>query len=174
MAEPSARLRSGLALAAPALALLAGVVLLSLPLRLFQGALPTPVLPLLVVFLYALYDPGALPAPVIFAGGLLHDLLTGAALGPWASVYLLVAVMIGAQRTYFLGRARDVVWVGFAGVSVAAMIVYWAEMSLLKGGFLPLRPAAYQFLVTVLSYPLAARAFFWLRARVGVREAWEA
>ena len=173
MAEVIAPARRALAAAAPALVLLAGVLLLVVPLRLFQGLVPTPILPLLIVFLYALYDPDALPAPVIFAGGLLHDLLYGAAFGPWASVYLLVLVLVSTQRTYFLGRARDVVWIGCAVVLAAAMVVLWAEMSLLKGAWQPILPAAYQFLVTLLLYPVAAYVFFWLRARQGVREEWQ-
>ena len=167
------RLRGALAAAAPALILLAGVVLLAVPLRLFQGTVPTPVLPLLIVFLYALYDPEGLPAPMIFAGGLLHDLLYGAAFGPWASVYLLVAVLVSTQRTYFLGRARDVVWIGCCVALTAALLVLWAEMSLLKGAWQPILPATYQFLVTMLLYPFAAYVFFWLRARQGVREEWQ-
>ena len=173
MVEALARARAGLAAAAPSLILLFGVILLSVPLRLFQGLVPTPILPLLIVFLYALYDPESLPAPVIFAAGLLHDLLFGEALGPWASVYLLTAVLVSTQRTYFLGRARDVVWIGFAVAAMAAMLVLWAEMSVLKGAWLPLLPAAYQFLITVLLYPAAAWVFFWLRARQGVREEWQ-
>ena len=162
-----------MAAAAPSLILLTGVLLLVVPIRLFQGLVPTPILPLLIVFLYALYDPESLPAPVIFAGGLLHDLLYGAAFGPWASVYLLVLVLVSTQRTYFLGRARDVVWIGCAVVLLAAMVVLWAEMSLLKGAWQPIQGATYQFLITVLLYPFAAYVFFWLRARQGVREEWQ-
>ena len=173
MGDALARVRAGLRTAAPALILLAGVVLLAVPLRLFQGAVPTPILPLLVVFLYALYDPDALPVPVVFAAGLLHDLLAGAAFGPWASVYLLTLVLVSTQRTYFLGRARDVVWIGFAVTAALAMLALWAEMSLLKAAWLPVWPAAYQFLITVLLYPAAAYVFFWLRARQGVREEWQ-
>lgn len=173
MADYLERFRGALAAAAPSFVLLFGVVVLSVPLRLFQGFVPTPILPLLIVFLYALYDPEGLPAPMIFAAGLLHDLLYGAALGPWASIYLLVAVLVSTQRTYFLGRARDVVWMGFSVVCVAALIVLWAEMSLLKSGWLPIWSAAYQFLITVLLYPVAAYVFFWLRARQGVREEWQ-
>lgn len=169
-----ARFRAFLSGLAPALALLIGITLLMVPLRLFQDLVPTPIVPLLIVFLYALYDPEALPAPVVFAGGLLHDLLYGEPFGVWASVYLLVAWMTGGQRTYFLGRARDVVWLGCAAALGVAMLVLWAEMSLLSGGWLPLRPAALQFGLTILLYPVAARLFFWLRARAGVREEWQA
>ncbi|MBB4659534.1 hypothetical protein [Parvularcula dongshanensis] len=161
------------ALIAPALVLLAAILLLSVPLRLFQGVVPTPILPLAVVFLYGLYDPRSLPAPVVFAGGLLHDLLYGGPIGPWASVYLLGLVLISGQRTYFAGRVRDVVWAGFWVVLLVSMIVLWAEMSLLTGAWLPILPAAGQFAVTGLLYPLCAYAFFALRARAGVREEWQ-
>ena len=173
MGDAVFRLRAGLRAAAPAVAFLGGVILLAVPLRLFQGFVPTPILPMLVVFLYALYDPEGLPTPVIFAGGLLQDLLFGAAIGPWASVYLLVAYLVTTQRTYFLGRARDVVWIGFAVAATCGMVLLWAEMSLLSRAWQPVLPAAYQLLVTVILYPACAWVFFWLRARQGVREEWQ-
>ena len=168
-----ARLRAILSAVAPSVVLFVAVLLLVVPLRLFQGAVPTPLLPLLIVFLYGLYDPEALPSPVIFAAGLLHDLLYGGAVGPFASIYLLVFFLVVGQRTYFLGRARDVVWIGCGVALLAALIVLWLEMSLLGGRWQPFWPAAYQFLITLLLYPLAAYAFFWLRARQGVREEWQ-
>lgn len=166
------RLRAGLRAAAPSVVLVLAVVLLAVPLRLFQGYLPTPLLPLLIVFLHGLYDPDALPAPVIFACGLLADVLEGDALGPWASVYLLVSWLITSQRTYFLGRARDVVWLGFAVALTIGMVVHWLEVSLLTGRFVSILPALAQYGLTLLVYPLAAYAFFGLRARAGVREEW--
>lgn len=168
-----ARFRAFLAAAAPAIVLLLGVLALMVPLRLFQGYVPTPIFPLLIVFLYALYDPEALPAPIVFAGGLLHDVLYGDPLGVWASIYLVVMWMTIGQRTYFLGRARDVVWLGCAAALLIAMIVLWAEMSLLSAGWLPLTPAANQFALTIALYPVCAYLFFWLRARAGVREEWQ-
>ena len=167
------RLRAGLAAAAPSVALLLAILLLAVPLRLFQGFVPTPILSLLIVFLYGLYDPDALPPYVTFAAGLVLDLLTGTALGPWASVHLLVFYLVVSQRTYFLGRARDVVWIGCGVALIAAMLVLWLERAILSGGFPPLLPALYQFAITVALYPVAAYVFFWLRARQGVREEWQ-
>jgi rod shape-determining protein MreD len=168
-----ARLRTILAAMAPAIALLLGILVLTVPLRLAQGLVPTPILPLLIVYLYALYDPDALPAPVIFAAGLLHDFLDGEGIGLWASVYLLVTWMTVGQRTYFLGRARDVVWLGFAAAATVAVLVLWLEHSLLSGGWVRILPALYQLLVTILIYPVCAYLFFSLRARAGVREEWQ-
>ena len=172
MAEPT-RARSVLASVLPALALVLAVLLLLVPLRLFQGYVPTPLLPFIVIFLYALYDPDALPAPVIFAAGLLQDLLYGGPLGVWPSVYLLSLYLVTGQRTYFLGRAPDVVWLGFGVVLLVAMLLLWAEMSILSGGWLPLWPAVYQFVITGALYPVGAYLFFYLRARQGVREEWQ-
>ena len=167
------RLRAALAVAAPSVALLLAVLLLATPLRLFQGFVPTPILSLLIVYLYGLYDPDGLPPYVIFACGLLLDLMTGQALGPWASVHLLVFYLIVGQRTYFLGRAHDVVWIGCAALLTLALFVLWLEHSILSGGWQPVLGAAYQFAITVALYPAAAYVFFWLRARQGVREEWQ-
>jgi rod shape-determining protein MreD len=166
-------LRAALGAMAPGLVLFAAVLFLGLPFRLFGGFLPMPILPLLIVFLYALYDPDQLPAPLVFAAGLLHDALYGSAFGPWASVYLLLQLMVIGQRTYFLGRARDVVWLGCAVALFLVMIVLWLEMSLLAGGWLPILPAAYPFFIPALLYPIPPFLFFYLRARQGIREEWQ-
>lgn len=146
-------------LAAPTLLGFFGVLLLASPLRLFEGQVATPIIPLVVVYFWSLYSPGHLPAASIFAIGLLQDLLSGGPLGLWPAVYLAVQYVAISQQAYFLGREVHVVWMGFAVAAISVSIMLWLFMSLLSATLLPLGGLAMQMLTTIAVYPLFAIAF---------------
>lgn len=152
--------------ATPTLLGLVGVFILAAPIRLFEGHIPTPIIPLVVVFFWSIYSPDALPAPGIFAIGLLQDFLTGSPLGLWAFVYLATQFIVSSQRSYFLGREQKVVWLGFTFASVAAGLVLWMLMNLLIGAILPVRALVFQLFATVMIYPAFGFAFRQLHRRV--------
>lgn len=135
------------------------VLLLVIPLKILGGWLPMPFLPLIVIFVYGLERPASLPPQMSFAAGLLQDLLFGVALGPWASVYLLVHALIIWQRSYFAGRDIIVLTTGFGLACLGASLVYWLEMSILLGRMMPLFTIWGQGLVTVLAFPAALLVF---------------
>ncbi len=150
----------------PTLLGLLGVLILALPLRLFEDALPTPIIPLVVVFFWSIYSPDYLPSPSIFVIGILQDLLMGGPLGLWAAVYLVTQYIVSSQRAYFLGREQKVVWLGFALAAAAASLMLWLVMSLMSGALLPVGALAAQITATVLIYPLFGAAFRELHSRV--------
>ncbi len=143
-----------------------GVLILALPFRFFEGALPTPIIPLVVVFFWSIYSPDFLPSPSVFAIGLLQDLLMGGPLGLWASVYLVTQFAVSSQRAYFLGREQKVVWMGFALAASVASLMLWLVMSLMSGALLPVGALAAQVAATILIYPLFGAAFRELHSRV--------
>ncbi|MEZ5893398.1 MAG: rod shape-determining protein MreD [Parvularculaceae bacterium] len=152
--------------AAPALLGVLGVILLASPLRLFEGAAPTPVFPLVIIFFWSIYGPDYLPPFVVFMIGLLQDLLTGGPLGLWPAVYLSTQYIVMSQRAYFLGREQKVVWAGFAFAATGAGIILWLVMSLMSGALLPIEFPALQLLATVMIYPLFGMMFGALHRRV--------
>jgi rod shape-determining protein MreD len=152
--------------AAPTLLGLLGVLLLSLPIRLGEGFLPTPLLPLIVVFFWSIYGPSYLPAASTFSIGLLQDILSGGPLGLWPAVYLIVQFIVLSQRSYFLGREQRVVWLGFAFAATGAAIILWLVMSLMSGALLPVFDLAKQMAATILLYPAFAGLFAHLHRRV--------
>lgn len=143
-----------------------GVLILALPIRLFEGALPTPIIPLVVVFFWSIYSPDFLPSPSVFAIGLLQDLLMGGPLGLWACVYLVTQFAVSSQRAYFLGREQKVVWMGFALAATVAGLMLWLVMSLMSGALLHVGALAAQVVATILIYPLFGAAFRELHSRV--------
>lgn len=151
---------------APTLFGLFAVLLLASPLRLFYGIVPTPILPLVIVYFWTLYGPSYMPAPSVFAIGLLQDFLSGGPLGLWAGVYLVTQYIMLSQRSYFVGRELSVVWVGFAFAAAGAGLILWLVMSLMSGELLPVWGLVAQMFVTVVTYPLFSAAFSRLHRRV--------
>ncbi|MEL6378454.1 MAG: rod shape-determining protein MreD [Pseudomonadota bacterium] len=143
-----------------------GVILLALPVRLAEGLIPMPILPLVMIYFWTLYEPEKLPASLVFVLGLLQDALGGGPFGLWSTVYLLVQFGVVSQRGYFLGRDTKVVWLGFAIVAVAAGIVVWLVLSLIARGLLPLTGISLQILVTICVYPVLGAGFGNIRRTV--------
>lgn len=139
--------------------LIVSALLMITPLNLFGGNLPTPVLPLIVIFLYGLDRPGSLPPALTFGTGLMLDLLFGAALGPWACVLLFTHALIIWQRSYFAGRDTVVLTTGFGIAAMAGMFFFWIIMSIVMQRVLPLGGVFFQTLVTVLLFPLCLMVF---------------
>lgn len=151
--------------ATPSILLFISVILLVTPLRLAQGHLPTPWLPMILIFIFSVYEPRSLPPAVVFAAGLFHDLLYGAGVGIWASAYLALQYLVYSQHEYLEGRMPRVVWMGFAAaVSVTAAGLYLLR-SFLAGGWLPPAPIIYQLFITIAVYRLATMVFFYFRQR---------
>ncbi|MEM1379708.1 MAG: hypothetical protein AAGH41_03690 [Pseudomonadota bacterium] len=142
-----------------ALLLFGSATLICVPINLLEGLVPTPFLPLVVIFLYGLDRPSSLPPWMSFAAGLYLDLLLGMALGPWASVFLLMHAAVVWQRSYFAGRDSLVLLTGFGIALGGVLTVYWVEMSVLGGRVMPLWPLAYQGLITALVFAPALLLF---------------
>ncbi|MEM9170011.1 MAG: rod shape-determining protein MreD [Pseudomonadota bacterium] len=152
--------------AAPAALGALGVLLLALPIRLGEGLAPTPLLPLIVVYFWAIYGPHYLPAPAVFLIGVAQDFLIGGPLGLWPLTYLIVQYLVINQRSYFLGREQQVVWMGFSVIAVGVGLLLWAVHSAVAGAAAPRGPLAVQILATIATYPLFARAFAQVHRRV--------
>ncbi len=152
--------------ATPALLGFLGVILLASPVRLFGGALATPVFPLIIIYFWSLYSPGHLPAATVFAMGLLHDLLGGGPIGLWPTVYLVMQQIAISQQAYFLGRELTVVSIGFAVATFVVSLIVWFVMSLMTATVLPFGGLFWQMLTTTLCFPLFALAFGRLHRRV--------
>ena len=152
--------------AAPTLLGVMGVLLLASPIRLAQGYVPTPLIPLVVVYFWSIYSPASLPAFGVFLIGIFHDLMTGGPLGLWSTIYLFTYYIVVSQRTYFQGRDQQVVWLGFITVSAIASLILWGVMSLLSGARLPIGGLVLQMLVTTATYPVIAVFFAQFHRRI--------
>jgi rod shape-determining protein MreD len=113
-----------------------------------------PMLALASVFFWAIHHPRLLPPAVVFAIGLLQDILTGALVGSGAVVLLLVYWIVVDQRILFYNKSFLMVWWGFLVVAIGAGFLTWAFASIFGGQLLPYSAAVFQVLATVALYPL--------------------
>jgi len=132
------------------------VVLLLLaraPIGLPSQAQLQPAVALASVFFWSVFRPTALPPAVIFAIGLLLDLIGLGPIGLW--VFLLLAVH-GVAVRFRRTLARQgflLVWLAFDATAALAALLSWLGTSLLNWEFLPLGPALFEAVLAASIYP---------------------
>lgn len=117
-----------------------------------------PHIPLLVVYYWSVFRPAQANPFLLFALGLVQDVLTGAPLGLYAATLLILRSVIASQRRLFLAQQFMFVWAGMAITQLIALGAHYAVMQFTQvyGASIStmLLPAA----VTVLCYPLWHKA----------------
>lgn len=140
--------------------LLLGCIFVSgLPFGLPYFADVTPFLSLMAVYYWSIYRPELLPPAVVFAAGLVQDVISGGPLGLMALVLVLVHGVGASQRRVFLGKTFPVEWWGFGLVTLGAGACAWIVASVYYAALIDLRTLAVQAFLTVALYPLVTRIF---------------
>ncbi|TGY88277.1 rod shape-determining protein MreD [Marinicauda algicola] len=124
------------------LTLLASLLIHAAPTRLPTGADILPLLPLITLFIWAVRRPRYVSPLLIFAVGLLQDLLIGGPMGVWALSYL-VAFAIARPREEEGGGELGPMSLRFAVLTLIALTLAWGAGSVALG-----QPAATADLVT--------------------------
>lgn len=138
------------------LMLLAGVPL-GLPAQAQAQLLPAVTLG--CVFFWSVFRPGAMPPPLVFALGLLEDLL---GLAPPGTGVLTLLLAQGAALRWRLAVVRQqflLVWLTFVVVAAGASLLGYVLTSLLTFRLLPVGAAVFQWTLTAGLYPLLATLF---------------
>lgn len=116
-------------------------------------------LALVSVYYWAVHRPNALPAPAVFALGLLADLLGGSFLGINALVLLVAYASTVALRHWLVGATFAIVWWGFVIISTGALLLTWVITWILAGAAADLSPGISGTLFAVGAYPLLGTFF---------------
>jgi len=132
---------------------------LSLPFPTAVAVAPSFVL--IALFFWTVYRPELVPAVVVFAAGLLLDVVSGAPLGINTLVLLLVCGGVRSQRRFLVDKPFAVVWLGFLIAAIYAGVLYWVLYAIIHGTLPYADRLIAQLSVTVLIYPL----FAWLLGR---------
>jgi len=133
--------------------LLAGI--LPLHITLLQSI--APLLPLIAVFYWTLYRPDLMPAVAVFAIGLLQDILVGLPIGVSGCVLVCVHAAVNTQRRFFAGKSFAVLWVGFAVVASAALILGWLLTCVYYATLVTPDRLIFQILITIGCFPIFCR-----------------
>jgi rod shape-determining protein MreD len=119
----------------------------------------TPLVTMMSVFYWSVYRPDLLPALVVFALGLIQDILLGSPMGLMALTLLAMHGVILTQRQAFLGKPFFVAWIGFAVISAGGFILMWIMTCVLAADLVLTHAVLFQFAFTTISFPLAAWVF---------------
>jgi rod shape-determining protein MreD len=114
---------------------------------------------LISAYYWAVHRPELLPAPVVFALGLLGDLLSGAPLGSGTLVLLLAYALTRTWRRPLVGAPFLVGWLGFIIVAAAAQLALWIVAIALAGAVPDPRPALFGGIIAIALYPVVAALF---------------
>jgi len=116
-------------------------------------------LTMISVYYWAIHRPDLLPAPAVFAIGLIGDLMGAAPLGVGTLLLLLVYAIALSQRRLFFGQPFLVVWWGFMMIAAGAMSLGWILSSIVGGAALDPKPTFFSYLMTVALYPAVGDLF---------------
>ncbi len=143
----------------PALVSLALLLLMTAPLL-----VPVPVFPqlgLLAIFVWALFQPGLMPAWLAFLIGVVADLLFAQPIGVNATGFALVVAMVRIFESRYGRHAHGFDWL-IAGFVVIGFQILTAGLMVLAARPIPLLAQVWQVLTSILAYPLVV----WLCAAV--------
>jgi rod shape-determining protein MreD len=108
------------------------------------------------VFFWSLFRPASMPPAVVFAVGLLADLLGYAPPGVSVLTLLIAHGLALRWRRVLVRQGFLLVWLAFVGVALGAAAVQWALTSLLTFRLLPPGPGLFEAAIGAGLYPALA------------------
>jgi len=144
-------------LGVPMLQVLAATLILGIPLRIWGLQLPEPLLPMPVVFAWAVIRPSVLAPFAILIMGLALDIFWGGSLGFWGLCLLIAYGVLLAGRNMMAGQSRTILWVWYGIVTGIALLSGYLFVMLDDKSMPSLFAVGWQYLWTVLLFPFAYR-----------------
>jgi rod shape-determining protein MreD len=132
------------------------LLLLSTPMGVPGQAQMQPAWALASIYFWTLFRPGSMPAPAVFAIGLLLDLLDQGPIGISVLILLLAHAACLSLRRTLVRQGFELVWLMFLAFAFAAAALEWLLVSLLTWRALPPWPALFEFGMAAGAYPILA------------------
>ncbi|MEM9146573.1 MAG: rod shape-determining protein MreD [Pseudomonadota bacterium] len=126
------------------------------PLGLGAEAYPSPDLLFCIVAFWALRAPAAVPVLVVFALGLMRDLLTDQPIGLGVLVLVLAAEMLKSRQPVLSRQPLAVTWASVGATALAMAAALWLGVALSLAEPPGLAALALQVLATAAVYPVIA------------------
>ena len=137
-------------------AVIATLVLLT-PIRVFGLHLPEPVFGLVLAFAWAVIRPSMVAPFALLGLGVFMDVAWGSPLGLWSLSLLVAYGAVLSARTILVGQNLPMMWAAFAVTCAIGELAGFLFIQIQAHAMPSLIGAAWQFLATVLLYPLADR-----------------
>lgn len=113
---------------APSLLLLLVVVISGTPFLFSIQSMPQLYFSWMVIYYWALFRPTVLPFIILFASGLMQDIMLGMPLGLSALAFLLIRLCVTSLRRFITAHQFWVVWGGFAILALLLVAMHWLVM----------------------------------------------
>jgi rod shape-determining protein MreD len=129
----------------------------SIPVKGLHVQVLEPVLAFASIYYWTLYRPDLMPAALVFALGLLYDVLSGAPVGAHAAMLVVAHAVLTRQRRFLIDKTFILNWVGFAVLAAGGCVLIWLAASVFYSA--PVDPwgLLFQTLMTIVAYPLVFR-----------------
>lgn len=141
---------------APSLATLLLVLLSVMPLPIPSYGAVAPVLPMIAVYYWAAHRPDLLPFTIVFAAGLLLDILAAGPLGLHSFVFLVCQFLVITQRRLLVGQPFLFLWCGFVVVQLLATLLEWLAFGIYANDMQSIGPSLISALITMALFPMIA------------------
>jgi len=129
-----------------------GAFVSNIPISIFGGHLPPPLLALMPVYFWCLVRPDLMPPWAALAIGILEDLLSGGPPGMWACAFVASYVLVDRQRDSFAGLAGFGAIIGFGAAMFTASATALLIAAFYYWRFPPVTMLVVQFALTTLLY----------------------
>ena len=129
-----------------------GVLFSNLPVTLFGGLVPPPLLGFIPVYFWCLVRPDLMTPAATFAVGILQDVMSGGPPGIWTLSFVVSYAVIQRQRDAFAGLAGVAAVLGFAAATLVVCATAYITTVLYFWHLAPLGPIVAELVVTVLFY----------------------
>jgi rod shape-determining protein MreD len=144
-------------LGVPLVQAVVATILFGIPIRIWGLQLPEPVLPLPVVFAWAVIRPSVLAPMGVLIMGLFLDIFWGGSMGLWALCLLIAYGVLLAGRSMMAGQSRTILWVWYGMIAGIAMLSGYLFIMLDDKSMPSFASVGWQYLATLVLFPFAYR-----------------
>jgi len=130
---------------------LLGVIFSNLPITLFGGLVPSPLLGFIPVYFWCLVRPDLMTPAATFAIGILQDVMSGGPPGIWTLSFIVAYAVIQRQRDAFAGLSGVAAVLGFATATLLVCATAYLATAVLYHPA-PVGPIVAELAITVLFY----------------------
>ena len=131
---------------------LLGVIFSNLPITLFGGLVPSPLLGFIPVYFWCLVRPDLMTPAAAFAIGVLQDVMSGGPPGIWTLSFVVAYAVIQRQRDAFAGLAGVAAVLGFATAMLIVCATAYFTTAAYYWHMAPLGPIVGELAISVLFY----------------------
>ena len=131
---------------------LLGVLFSNLPVTLFGGLVPPPLLGFIPIYFWCLVRPDLMTPSATFAIGILQDVMSGGPPGIWTLSFVVAYALIQRQRDAFAGLAGIAAVLGFATATLIVCATAYFTTSFWHLRLAPIGPIVGELAITVLFY----------------------